>query len=78
MIRERLSNRMNIEFMADGDGNVNGIGMFNVCKLIQLHYVEQYGISVDSVPGEGTSVVLSIPRSTGRGLEVDGDVNFGS
>jgi len=73
-IRGRLANKLNIEFISDG----NGIGMFNVCKLVQLHYGEQYGLTIDSVPNEGTTVVLSIPLSAGKELEDEGDVDIGS
>lgn len=72
-IRGRLANKLNIEFISGG----NGIGMFNVCKLIQLHYGEQYGLSIDSVPDEGTTVMLRIPQGAGKELEHEGEVDIG-
>lgn len=56
-IRERLQNDVSIAFVTGS----NGIGLFNVCKLIQLHYGKQYGLTIDSVPGAGTTIVLKIP-----------------
>lgn len=72
-IRGRLADKLNIEFISGG----NGIGMFNVCKLIQLHYGEQYGLSIDSVPDEGTTVVLRIPQGAGKELEHGGKGDIG-
>ncbi|WP_155973003.1 sensor histidine kinase [Paenibacillus sp. Leaf72] len=56
-IRERLQNDLSIAFVT----GKNGIGLFNVCKLIQLHYGKQYGLTIDSAPGAGTTIVLKIP-----------------
>ncbi|WP_338553205.1 sensor histidine kinase [Paenibacillus sp. KS-LC4] len=56
-IRERLQNDLSIAFVT----GKNGIGLFNVCKLIQLHYGMQYGLTIDSAPGAGTTIVLKIP-----------------
>ncbi|WP_138755951.1 sensor histidine kinase [Paenibacillus sinopodophylli] len=55
-IRERLQNDSSIAFVTGR----NGIGLFNVCKLIQLHYGNQYGLTIDSAPGAGTTIVLKI------------------
>lgn len=37
------------------------IGLSNVASRIQLHYGEAYGIRVESSPGEGTTVTVTIP-----------------
>ncbi len=39
-----------------------GIGLFNVQKRIQLHFGDQYGLSIHSVPGEETRVTLVLPH----------------
>ncbi|MNZ20878.1 Sensor histidine kinase YehU [compost metagenome] len=56
-IRRRLGHDMKVEFTSGG----KGIGLYNVCKLIQYHYGSQYGITVDSWPNEGTIITLKIP-----------------
>ncbi|HEX7057942.1 MAG TPA: sensor histidine kinase [Bacilli bacterium] len=39
-----------------------GIGLINVHRRIQLVYGEQYGLSIDSVPREGTTVTMKLPK----------------
>ncbi len=39
-----------------------GIGVRNVDRRIRLHYGEAYGISIESIYGEGTIVNLRIPK----------------
>lgn len=39
----------------------SGFGLSNIQKRVQLAYGDQYGIAIQSVPGEGTDVVLQIP-----------------
>lgn len=39
----------------------SGFGLSNIQKRVQLAYGEQYGISIQSKPGEGTVVTLQIP-----------------
>lgn len=52
------------------EGN-NGVGVYNVQSRIQLYYGEEYGLHFESVKGEGTTVVITIPKFTGR--EADND-----
>ncbi|MCR8633186.1 cache domain-containing sensor histidine kinase [Paenibacillus radicis (ex Xue et al. 2023)] len=39
----------------------NGIGMRNVHERLQMNYGSRYGLSVHSIPGEGTAVTLTLP-----------------
>jgi two-component system sensor histidine kinase YesM len=42
------------------DGHAH-IGLINVDRRVKLYYGNEYGISVTSVPGQGTSVKISLP-----------------
>ena len=44
----------------------SSIGLYNINARIKLIYGDPYGISVDSVPGEGSCVAFTIPAS-GKG-----------
>lgn len=39
-----------------------GYGIYNVQQRIQLYYGKEYGLSIESVPGEGTTVTMKIPK----------------
>lgn len=41
-----------------------GYGIYNVQQRIMLYYGENYGIQIESVPGQGTTVSLRIPKVT--------------
>lgn len=41
-----------------------GYGIYNVQQRIMLYYGETYGIEIESVPGQGTTVSLRIPKIT--------------
>lgn len=43
------------------DDSAKSIGLKNVNQRIFLYFGKNYGLSIDSVPGEGTSVKLTIP-----------------
>ena len=43
----------------------SGIGIKNVHERIQLTYGEQYGLKVESVEDEGTTVTIRLPRTKG-------------
>lgn len=43
--------------------DTRSIGLFNINQRIQLLYGEAYGLSIDSSPGEGTTVCLLIPQN---------------
>ncbi len=44
---------------------IHGIGLHNVNKRIKLYYGEEYGISLKSKLGQGTTVTLSLPIGKG-------------
>ena len=48
----------------DGHGSVskNGIGVKNVDQRIKLYYGENYGVTIESVVFEGTTVMLTLPK----------------
>ena len=37
------------------------LGMFNVDNILRLRYGEGYGLTAQSVPGEGSRVCLTLP-----------------
>ena len=46
-------------------GNLdNGFGLANVDERIRLAFGEPYGVAINSLPEEGTSVILTMPEST--------------
>ncbi|MGD6830710.1 sensor histidine kinase [Sutcliffiella halmapala] len=40
---------------------LGGVGIRNVDERLQLYYGKEYGVSVESAPGNGTTVVVTIP-----------------
>lgn len=46
-----------------GEEVSGGFGLHNVHQRIKLFYGERFGVHIDSVPGEGTTVIISIPRN---------------
>jgi two-component system sensor histidine kinase YesM len=50
----------------------NGIGLHNVNKRIKLYYGNEYGISMNSRLGYGTTVTLSIPIQKGAPEDAKG------
>ena len=40
---------------------LNGIGIRNIRDRIQMTYGKEYGLFIDSVPGEYTKVTIKIP-----------------
>ncbi len=45
----------------------NGVGVYNVQMRLQLYYGKNYGISYESVPGEGTTATITIPKKKIQG-----------
>ncbi len=43
------------------DDSAKSIGLKNVNQRVCLYFGKKYGLSIDSIPGEGTSVKLTIP-----------------
>ena len=44
-----------------GNGRGSGIGVKNVNERIKLYFGEAYGITIDSEPDEGTTVIIHLP-----------------
>lgn len=57
------SERMNYlnELLNKKQNDIDTIGLYNIQKRIQLIYGEEYGIEIDSIEGEGTSVTIALP-----------------
>ncbi|WP_438434217.1 sensor histidine kinase [Gorillibacterium sp. sgz500922] len=49
------------------DGKRKGIGMRNVHERIRLRYGSRYGLSIDSVVGQGTRVTIRLPYEDSSG-----------
>ena len=49
--------------IANGVNETMHIGIFNIARRIQLMYGSEYGLSIDSAEGRGTTVTLSLPAS---------------
>lgn len=56
-IQKRLQSGTSMTSLSKG----TGIGLFNVHKLIQLHFGEEFGLQINSQLNTGTTVVLRIP-----------------
>ena len=52
--------RLQIEFPCS-DEESTGFGMANVCERIRLNYGREYGLTIESVPEEGTVAAVRIP-----------------
>jgi two-component system, LytTR family, sensor kinase len=44
------------------DGSTDGIGLANVNRRLRTTFGDQYGLEIESRPGGGTSVVMSLPK----------------
>ena len=55
---EILNRRLSIY---EGEERTNSIGLYNINRRIKLSYGEDYGIQIESTPGEGTKVTVTIP-----------------
>jgi two-component system sensor histidine kinase YesM len=43
-------------------GMNGGIGLYNVHRRLSMQYGEEYGIRLDSIPGQSTTVTLILPK----------------
>jgi two-component system LytT family sensor kinase len=43
-------------------GDAGGMGLHNVDRRLRTTFGEEYGLEIDASPGEGTTVVLSVPK----------------
>lgn len=56
-IRRRLQEDM-------GEKYIDHVGLYNIQKVIHLTYGPDYGIEIESEPGRGTTVTITIPCET--------------
>lgn len=49
------------DYINDKNHNFNGIALRNINKRLKLNYVENYGLEIFSIEGNGTSMVLTLP-----------------
>ena len=64
-MKPELLAEINDRLVQGGKNGHDGYGLFNVNERIKLTYGPEYGIRVESVYGEGTTVILSHPLVEG-------------
>lgn len=64
MSREKCANILKSE-----PGDQTGIGIKNVNDRIRIYFGEEYGITIESEPDEGTCVTIRMPKVEGDGYE---------
>ena len=60
MSEERI--RELFEESPDQGDKRDSIGILNIHKRMRLLFGEQYGVKIESTPGKGTRVILTVPR----------------
>jgi two-component system LytT family sensor kinase len=58
------------DVLQNGSGSGNGVGLANVHGRLQAFYGNAYGLKIQSQPGEGTIVTMSMPLTSMRADEV--------
>ena len=58
-IRSKLSEEAS--FTELGHRNKQGIGLKNIHSRIELYYGKGYGLTIESTPGNGTSITIRVP-----------------
>lgn len=62
-----------IDEVLEKELNMNKVGIRNVKERIQLIYGEKYGLWIDSIPGSGTAVSLTLPVEKMAAEEKEGN-----
>lgn len=60
-------NRKLQENLKNPHNELEHIGLYNVHNSIRLRYGEPYGLKLESLPGQGTTVTVTVPRQTEKG-----------
>ena len=50
--------------LGNEDSSDKGIGIRNVHQRIRLFYGDSYGLHITSIPGEGTTITITLPIRT--------------
>lgn len=69
---EKLDEIFSSEQQPSDSQNRESIGMANVHRRLQLYYGEEFGLHVESVPGQYTKVIARMPRIKGGEQDVPG------
>ena len=51
-----------VDILEREPGDRRGIGIKNVNDRLQIYFGPQYGLSIESMPDEGTTVTIRMPR----------------
>lgn len=60
-VREKLHLNQLAEADPQTTYHQGGLGLMNVHRRIQMVYGETYGLSIDSIVGQGTKIIMSLP-----------------
>ena len=65
MTKERVDNLLDplapVASQQDGSSKGSGIGVRNVNDRIKLYFGEEYGLTIESEPDEGTEIIIRLP-----------------
>ncbi|MEW6522319.1 MAG: sensor histidine kinase [Bacillota bacterium] len=63
----RLSTIRSMSDAGSGQGHTTGLGVSNVHRRLQHQFGQEYGLDIQSAPGQGTRVTICIPFTTHDG-----------
>lgn len=66
-----------IQAALDGVAQADSIGLSNVDMRLRATFGEQYGLVVETAPGAGTRVLMTVPRFAPRAHPNDGVAHYG-
>ena len=61
---EKLNASINVKRQEDDEKGVASIGLYNINQRIKYYYGNDYGLTIRSNQGKGTSVELRLPIDT--------------
>ena len=59
---ETALNRLRADIMTKNPGKKESIGLYNINQRVKLCYGEEYGMTIDSEPDKGTTIILLLPK----------------